>query len=101
METLGYIALLFVGLMLGTFGGGGAILSVPILVYLFSLDAVTSTAYSLFIVGNDQLGRLCIKTSEPNGRYPYCGIIRNPLLGSNFFHQELDCPQHSGGVVFY
>lgn len=55
MEFLGYIALLFVGLLLGTFGGGGAILSVPILVYLFSLDMVTSTAYSLFIVGNTGL----------------------------------------------
>ena len=55
MEILGYLALLFVGLMLGTFGGGGAILSVPILVYLFSLDTVTSTAYSLFIVGNTSL----------------------------------------------
>ena len=51
MEIAGYIALFFVGLMLGTLGGGGSILSVPILVYLFSLDAVMASAYSLFIVG--------------------------------------------------
>jgi uncharacterized protein len=32
-------------------GGGGSILSIPILVYLFNIDAVTASAYSLFIVG--------------------------------------------------
>ena len=36
---------------MGLIGGGGSILSVPVLVYLFHYDAVTATAYSLFIVG--------------------------------------------------
>ncbi len=39
------------GLSLGLIGGGGSILTVPILVYLFSVDAVLATAYSLFVVG--------------------------------------------------
>jgi hypothetical protein len=39
------------GLTLGLIGGGGSILTVPILVYLFAVDPVTATAYSLFIVG--------------------------------------------------
>ena len=51
MELLGYFSLFLVGLTLGTFGSGGSILSVPILVYLFSFDAVMASAYSLFIVG--------------------------------------------------
>lgn len=55
MVILGYIALLFVGLVLGTLGGGGSILSVPILVYIFSLNPVTATAYSLFVVGSTSL----------------------------------------------
>lgn len=55
METLGYISLFFVGLVLGTLGGGGSILSVPILVYFFSVDAVLASAYSLFIVGTTSL----------------------------------------------
>ncbi len=55
MEILGYISLFFVGLALGTLGGGGSILSVPILVYLFSIDAVMASAYSLFIVGTTSL----------------------------------------------
>ncbi len=40
-----------IGLSLGLVGGGGSILTVPVLVYLFSIDAVSATAYSLFIVG--------------------------------------------------
>jgi len=51
MEILGYIGALLMGLSLGLIGGGGSILTVPILVYLFSVDAVLATAYSLFIVG--------------------------------------------------
>jgi uncharacterized membrane protein YfcA len=39
------------GLSLGLIGGGGSILTVPILVYLFGIGAELSTAYSLFIVG--------------------------------------------------
>lgn len=51
MEILGYIASIFIGIALGLIGGGGSILTVPVLVYLFAVDAVAATAYSLFIVG--------------------------------------------------
>ncbi|GAB4375312.1 MAG: sulfite exporter TauE/SafE family protein [Salibacteraceae bacterium] len=51
MEIAGYIASIFIGISLGLIGGGGSILTVPVLVYLFGEDAVTATAYSLFIVG--------------------------------------------------
>lgn len=51
METFGYIASVFVGLILGILGGGGSILCIPILVYLFHINAVMASAYSLFIVG--------------------------------------------------
>lgn len=51
MEILGYVASILMGLSLGMIGGGGSILTVPILVYLFSTPPVLATAYSLFIVG--------------------------------------------------
>lgn len=51
MEILGYFAALLIGLSLGLIGGGGSILTVPVLVYLLGLSPVISTAYSLFIVG--------------------------------------------------
>lgn len=49
------MAAALIGLSLGLIGGGGSILTVPVLVYLFGLDAVTATAYSLFIVGTTSL----------------------------------------------
>ena len=51
MIIAGYIASALIGLSLGLIGGGGSILTVPVLVYLFHQDAVLSTSYSLFIVG--------------------------------------------------
>ena len=51
MEIAGYIASLFIGLALGLIGGGGSILTIPILVYLFSITPTIAISYSLFIVG--------------------------------------------------
>ena len=51
MELLGYFLALFVGISLGLIGGGGSILAMPILVYIFHFSPQLSTSYSLFIVG--------------------------------------------------
>ncbi|MBC7904677.1 MAG: sulfite exporter TauE/SafE family protein [Gemmatimonadaceae bacterium] len=51
MEILGYILAVLIGISLGLIGGGGSILTVPVLVYLFHLDPLIATTYSLFIVG--------------------------------------------------
>lgn len=51
MEIIGYLGAVLMGMSLGLIGGGGSILTVPILVYLFGVNAELSTAYSLFIVG--------------------------------------------------
>lgn len=50
-DILGYIAALAVGIVMGLLGGGGSILTVPIFVYLFKINPVFATAYSLFVVG--------------------------------------------------
>jgi len=55
MEIIGYFASLLIGISLGLIGGGGSILTVPVLVYLFKVEPVTATAYSLFIVGATSL----------------------------------------------
>jgi hypothetical protein len=51
LEFLGYIGAIFIGLVLGITGGGGSILTVPILVYILNYNPIIATAYSLFIVG--------------------------------------------------
>ena len=51
MEITGYLFSIGIGIILGLLGGGGSILSIPILVYFFHIDAVLASAYSLFIVG--------------------------------------------------
>lgn len=58
METtqlLGYIGALIVGLVLGLIGGGGSILTVPLLVYLLGYNPIMATAYSLFVVGTTSM----------------------------------------------
>lgn len=51
----GYIGALSIGIVLGLIGGGGSILTVPILVYLLAINPVLATAYSLFVVGVSSL----------------------------------------------
>lgn len=55
MMISGYFASVLIGISLGLIGGGGSILTVPVLVYLFGVDPVLATAYSLFIVGATSL----------------------------------------------
>ena len=51
IELFGYVCALIIGLVLGLIGGGGSILTVPVLVYLLGINPVSATAYSLFLVG--------------------------------------------------
>lgn len=55
IEIFGYIASILIGISLGLIGGGGSILTVPVLVYLFHVEPMMATAYSLFIVGASSL----------------------------------------------
>jgi len=54
-QIFGYIGALVIGIVLGLIGGGGSIITVPVLVYLLYLNPVTATAYSLFVVGSSAL----------------------------------------------
>lgn len=51
IEIFGYLSALVIGITLGLIGGGGSILAVPVLAYLFMINEKVATAYSLFIVG--------------------------------------------------
>lgn len=51
LEIIGFCAALLVGIVLGLLGGGGSILALPVMVYLFQIPANMATAYSLFVIG--------------------------------------------------
>jgi uncharacterized membrane protein YfcA len=51
MDILAYVLAVIIGVSLGLIGGGGSILTVPVLVYLLHIDPLMATTYSLFIVG--------------------------------------------------
>ncbi len=55
LTIIGLFASTLIGISLGLIGGGGSILTVPVLVYLFNVNPVLATAYSLFIVGLSSL----------------------------------------------
>ncbi|WP_420152279.1 sulfite exporter TauE/SafE family protein [Siphonobacter sp.] len=55
MEIIGFSLAVLIGLLLSLLGGGGSILTVPVLVYIFKLPPSIATAYSLLIVGSASL----------------------------------------------
>lgn len=55
VTLLGFAAAVMIGVSLGLIGGGGSILTVPVLVYILGVDPVLATAYSLFVVGSTSL----------------------------------------------
>lgn len=71
LEFVEYFCALLIGILLGLTGGGGSILTVPVLVYILNFNPIIATAYSLFIVGmtssfgtliNLKKGNLVLKT---------------------------------------
>ncbi|WP_080059138.1 sulfite exporter TauE/SafE family protein [Spirosoma aerolatum] len=55
IQLIGFSASIFIGISLGLIGGGGSILTLPVLVYMMGINPVLSTAYSLFVVGATSL----------------------------------------------
>ena len=55
MEIIAFLASALIGISLGLIGGGGSILTVPVMVYLFGVNPLLATSYSLFIVGTTSL----------------------------------------------
>ncbi len=55
MHFAGYFVAVLIGILLGLIGGGGSIITVPVLVYMMGVDPVLATTYSLFIVGTTSL----------------------------------------------
>lgn len=88
----GFLAATLIGISLGLIGGGGSIITVPVLVYLMDINPVTATAYSLFVVGTASLvgsvkyfqkGLVNIKTAL---------IFGIPAIGTVFLMRKVIVP---------
>ncbi|HEY9262322.1 sulfite exporter TauE/SafE family protein [Chitinophaga sp.] len=105
MEVVGYIASVFIGLSLGLIGGGGSILTVPILVYFFGIDPLNATTYSLFIVGLTSAVGVGSHFRKGNVHFPIALIFGIPSLAAVFIMRKWimpGIPDHLlniGGVV--
>jgi uncharacterized membrane protein YfcA len=66
MEIYGYLAMMLVGIVLGSAGAGGSMFSIPVLLYLFSMNMETASAYSLFLVGVTSLAGIALKQKQRN-----------------------------------
>jgi uncharacterized membrane protein YfcA len=55
MLFIGYVAAVLIGISLGLIGGGGSILTIPVLVFLMNVSPTLATTYSLFVVGTCSL----------------------------------------------
>jgi uncharacterized protein len=92
MVTAGYIASFFIGLTLGLLGGGGSILTVPVLVYLFSIEPVLATSYSLFIVGTTSLTGVLSKIRERQVDWKAALVFGLPSLLMVFLTRKFVLP---------
>ena len=82
MEIIGYVAALIVGVSMGLIGGGGSILTLPILVYLFGIEPLIATSYSLFVVGITSFAGVLLKIKEKQVDFKMALLFGLPdLLG--------------------
>ena len=106
MEIIGYLASVLIGISLGLIGGGGSILTVPVLVYLFHIDPVLATAYSLFIVGASSLVGAWPKYKQGFVNLKTAIIFGIPSIASVYATRKFLVPAipselgHIGDIVF-
>lgn len=90
---IGLAASLLIGLSLGLIGGGGSILTVPVLVYLLGVDPVLATAYSLFIVGFTSAVGTYPKYKEGMVDLKTALIFGAPSIASVYLTRKVIVPQ--------
>jgi len=93
MEFVGYILAILTGISLGLIGGGGSILTIPILVYLLGVEAAeTAPAYSLFIVGIASLIGVFVKTKDDQVDFKAAAYFGVPTVIAIFITRHYIVP---------
>jgi len=93
MEILAYILAILIGLSLGLIGGGGSILTVPILVYILGIEAAeTAPAYSLFVVGFSSFIGVILKAKQKEVNFKTAFIFGIPTIIAIFLTRKYLVP---------
>lgn len=102
MEWMGYGLAILMGGSLGIIGGGGSILTVPILVYFFSQSPLEATTGSLAVVGSTAFLGAIMKGREGEIDYGTGFSFALPSFLGVFFVRRLvlpEIPNDIGGLV--
>ena len=93
MEILAYIFAILIGLSLGLIGGGGSILTVPILVYILGIEAAeTAPAYSLFVVGVSSFIGVILKAKQKEVNFKTAFFFGIPTIIAIFLTRKFLVP---------
>ena len=92
MELIGYVAALLMGFTLGLMGGGGSILTVPILVYFFHMNGVEATTGSLFVVGATALVGTAMNHRNRSVDWKTGFLFALPSMAGVFFSRKIILP---------
>ena len=101
LHLLGYLAAAFIGLTLAILGGGGGILTVPILVFLFSVPSIQAAGYSLGIVGATGADRRGPGSAEERSDLASCDALLTDFDAGNLGCAQTDCACSSKGSILY
>lgn len=100
LEIIGYIAAILVGLSLGLIGGGGSILTVPILVYILGIEATeTAPAYSLFVVGFSSFIGVILKAKQKEVDFKTALFFGIPTIISIFLTRNFLVPAIPENII--
>jgi uncharacterized membrane protein YfcA len=91
-QIIGYSLGLLMGITLGLIGAGGSALTVPIMVFLFQLDAALATTYSLFIVGLTTLFGSVKQIKERRVAWNFVFLFGIPSIISIFVSRRFILP---------
>ncbi len=101
LEAFGFFLAILMGVSLGLVGGGGSILTVPLLVYFFKMDGVSATTSSLLIVGLTSLVGATLHAKNRNIEYKLGFIFAVPSLVSLFFVRVFILPLLPQEISFF
>ncbi len=92
MSVLVFFLAVLIGVSLGLIGGGGSILTVPVLVYVAGVSPTLATAYSLFIVGSTSLVGGCNNMRKRLVHVPTAVIFSIPSFISVYLVRKYVMP---------